>query len=146
FLGNNTNALTYGFETTAAYQVNPSWRLFATYSLFQIQADGVTPDGGSELEGSSPNNMVYLRSSRELGKNVQWDLIGRYVDALTALDVPSYFEMDVRLGWFATESLELSFVGQNLLQGHHLEFRDTSAGTISTEVRRSWYGMVTWSY
>ena len=77
---------------------------------------------------------------------MQFDLIGRYVDALTALDVPKYIEMDARIGWQATKTLEFSFVGQNLLNSHHLEFVDAIAGRASTQVPRGWYGMITWSF
>jgi len=37
-------------------------------------------------------------------------------------------------------------VGQNLINSHHLEFIDTLGGLASTEVRRSWYGMLTWRF
>jgi iron complex outermembrane receptor protein len=143
---NNMRALSYGFETTAAYTVNPCWRLFATYSLFEISAEGENPVSVALIEGSSPHNMIYLRSSHDIRRNLQFDMIGRYVDRLTALAVPSYFEMDTRIAWQATDSLEFSVVGQNLLNSHHLEFRDVESGTVSTQMRRSWYGMVTWSF
>jgi hypothetical protein len=42
--------------------------------------------------------------------------------------------------------MEISFVGQNLCNDHHLEFVDGFSGLVSTEVRRSWYGMVTWKF
>ncbi len=55
---------------------------------------------------------------------LQLDLIGRYVDRLTAIDVPRYIEMDCRIGWQVRKNLEFSLVGQNLLNNHHLEFVD----------------------
>jgi iron complex outermembrane recepter protein len=145
-LANNTRALSYGFESTATYQVNECWRLFATYSLFEVNAQSDQPTTATQINGSSPNNMVYLRTAHDLGYNVHWDLIGRYVDSLVAIGVPKYIEMDTRIAWQATKNMEFSFVGQNLLDGHHLEFNDVIAGTIPTEVRRSWYGMLTWTY
>ena len=143
---NNTRALTYGFETTANYQVHEQWRLFASYSVFEAQAQSSETGNTAFIEGNSPHNMVYLRSSWDLGKDLQFDLIGRYVDRLSALDVPKYFQMDARIGWYATKNLEISFVGQNLLDGHHPEFVDALGGLTSTEVRRSWYGMISWTY
>jgi iron complex outermembrane receptor protein len=143
---NNTRALTYGFETTANYQIHEQWRLFASYSLYEAQAQSSVPGNTAEILGSSPHNMIYLRSSWDLSKDLQFDLIGRYVDRLSALDVPKYFQMDTRIGWYATKNLEVSFVGQNLLDGHHPEFADTIGGLSSTEVKRSWYGMISWTY
>ena len=142
---NITRALSYGCETTATFQLTEDWRLFASYSLFEVQAQGIDAPGNALIEGSSPHNQIYLRSSWDLSQNLQFDLIGRYVDKLTALDVPKYIEMDARIGWQATKTLEFSFVGQNLLDSHHLEFIDT-IGTASTQVRRGWYAMVSWEY
>jgi len=77
---------------------------------------------------------------------VQFDLIGRYVDQLAAPNIPKYIEMDTRIGWQATKHVEFSFVGQNLLNNHHLEFIETIGGLASTEVRRGWYAMVSCTY
>ena len=146
FAAGNLRALSYGFETTANYQFSPRWRLFCSYSLFEIQARGNDPVAAGELNGSSPHNQSYLRSSWDLGPNVQFDLIGRYVDRLSALGVPQYTEMDARLGWQVRKNLEFSFVGQNLLNNHHLEFVDLGSGLLSTQVRRGGYAMVSWTY
>jgi outer membrane receptor for monomeric catechols len=78
--------------------------------------------------------------------------MGRYVDAFEAQTlgapvlIPNYFEMDARIAWQATKNMEVSFVGQNLCNSHHLEFIDAFSGIVSTEVRRSWYGMLTWKF
>jgi iron complex outermembrane receptor protein len=145
-LGNRARALTYGFETTANYQVNERWRLFASYSMYQAQAQSSPPGSVDGISGNSPHNMAYLRSSWDLTKDFHFDLIGRYVDRLTALDVPQYFQMDARIGWYVKKNLEVSFVGQNLLDGHHPEFVDAIGLLESTQVKRSWYGMVTWQF
>jgi len=39
----------------------------------------------------------------------------------------------------------LSLVGHNLCNNHHLEF-SAFGSPIATEVRRSWYGMLTWKF
>ena len=144
-LVNNVQALSYGFETTMTLQLNERWRLLGSYSLFEVNTKG-DPLSGGQIEGSSPNNMIYLRSSWDLTRKLQFDLIGRYVDRLAALDVPHYIEMDLRLGWQITDRLEASFVGQNLLQGHHFEFIDQLSSHPATQVPRSWYGMISWTY
>ncbi len=110
---NSLDVMTYGVETTGAFQLNSQWKFLASYSVFQAQADDASAH--SELNGRSPHNQVYLRSSWDLQDDVQFDLAGRYVDSLTNLSVPKYFEMDARIGWQATENLELSFVGQEFV-------------------------------
>jgi iron complex outermembrane receptor protein len=53
--------------------------------------------------------------------------------------------MDARLAWQATQNLECSVVGQNLLDSHHLEFTD-GAYLVSSQVLRGWYAMIQWTY
>lgn len=143
---NNMRALSYGMETTATCQLSDTWRLFGSYSLLEMQARGADATSASRLNGSSPHNQVYLRSSWDLSQDVCCDLIGRYVDRLSALQVPKYIEMDCRIGWHVRKNLEFSVVGQNLLDSHHLEFVDFQGGLASTQVRRGGYAMVSWTY
>jgi iron complex outermembrane receptor protein len=144
---NNTSALTYGGELTANYRMSDHWRLYAAYSLLEVSSTVQNPGGGA-----FPSNELYLSSSWDLGGNVQFDLIGRYVDSFdiqtagSPILIPSYFEMDTRIAWQATKHMDISFVGQNLCNEHHLEFIDGFSGIVSTEVRRSWYAVVTWRF
>jgi iron complex outermembrane receptor protein len=48
--------------------------------------------------------------------------------------------LDLRLGWHASKNVELSLVGQNLLQGHHAEWGG------GTEIQRGIYTKVTWRW
>jgi iron complex outermembrane receptor protein len=65
----------------------------------------------------------------------------RFVDALPDPEVPSYADLDLRLGWDATEHLELAVVGQNLLHGEHIEFNSSAS---AREVQRGVYGRIAW--
>jgi iron complex outermembrane receptor protein len=77
----------------------------------------------------------------------------RYVDRLTiaraynttALDVPQYFSLDLRLAWKPRKNLEFSVVGQDLLDSEHLEYAPALQSQ-TTEVGRSIYGKITWTY
>ena len=55
---------------------------------------------------------------------LDWDVSVYGVGALPDQGVPRYDRVDTRLGWQASESLELSIVGQNLLTPRHPEFGD----------------------
>jgi len=66
----------------------------------------------------------------------------RFVDALPDPQVPSYAGLDLRLGWRATERLELAVVGQNLLHDEHAEFIPSSPSP--RKVQRGVYGKITW--
>jgi iron complex outermembrane receptor protein len=86
-------------------------------------------------------------SSWNVGNNVEFDIMARYVDSLKSVNVPSYFSMDTRLAWRPTCCLELSVVGQNLLDAQHPEYGSSIfSGEIATQTQRGVYGMVTWGY
>jgi iron complex outermembrane receptor protein len=70
----------------------------------------------------------------------------RYVDDLPSQEMDSYITLDVRLGWKVRENVELSVVGQNLLDDQHPEYEPEFIDTIPTEVQRSVYGQVTWQF
>jgi len=149
---NSMHGITYGAELTGTLQVSKTWRWLCSYSVFESNIQGLpgTELYAAILNGSTPHNQVYLRSSWDLGQNLQFDLIGRYVDQINFSNafgsVPSYFVMDLRLGWQPTKNLEVSFVGQNLLDSHHLESLDPVTGVIPTQVPSGFYGMLTWKY
>jgi outer membrane receptor protein involved in Fe transport len=65
----------------------------------------------------------------------------RRVGALPSPASPAYTELNGRLGWALTESVELSLSGFNLLNEHHPEFGSTAAaiqvGATGVETGRS---------
>jgi iron complex outermembrane recepter protein len=141
---NKMKAQVYGIEIAADWRWLDWWRWRFSYSHLQIN---LTRKPGSNdafteqsTEGSSPHNQVSLTSFIDLPGNLNLDGIFRYVDNLPGQNVGRYFNLDLRLGWHATKNVELSLVGQNLLQGHHAEW---SGGT---EIQRGVYTKVTWRW
>jgi iron complex outermembrane recepter protein len=135
---------TYGFEYNATYQVSPTWRLTGNYS-FLIETLDISPGFSSEIEaGANPRNQFYFQSGWDLGHDVTFDLMFRYVDSLL-IGVEKYFVGDVRVAWRPTKTLEFSVVGQNLFDGRHYEFND-SFGAKATQVEPGVYGMMSWRY
>ncbi len=127
---NNLEAQTWGAELTADYQVMTGWRLHAGYDQLNenvwIMPGGTDVDGGLE-DTADPPNQVFLRSSMDLPYRTQLDLAFRWIDAVQIYSsslgtVPSYAELNARLGWNVTPAIELSVVGQNLLQNEHPEY------------------------
>jgi len=133
----------YGGELASKFQLMKRWRLQANYSFQRIDlhmqkesTDSVTERSS---EGSSPRHQVSARSSLDLPHDVELDVSARYVDRLRSMHVPSYVSADVRVGWRPTKNLELSAVGQNLLDNQHPEFRSTFIQFQQAEVQRSGY-------
>jgi iron complex outermembrane receptor protein len=76
----------------------------------------------------------------DLPGNVELGLVFRYVDNLPKPFVEKYAGLDMRLAWRIHKSLELSVVGQNLLQGNHTEFIPSSPP--AKDIERSVYGKI----
>jgi iron complex outermembrane recepter protein len=50
----------------------------------------------------------------------------------------------MRMAWHASDRLELSLVGQNLLHDHHPEYGFPDAARV--EIQRSAYGKLAWRF
>ena len=150
---NNLAGETYGFEFTGTYQVFPGWRLQGSYNLLKehLRVKRGEVDFSNALnEVADPEQQFTVRSSVDLPGGVELDAALRWVDTLHNNNgpnpgtVPDYFELEARLGWHPTPHLELSVVGQNLLDDQHPEYGFPGPGR--EEVRRSVYAKATWRF
>ena len=57
--------------------------------------------------------------------------------------VPAYRDIDGRLGWRATPSIEMSIAGQNLVHRHHVEFANPAT---RREAERGVNGKLVWRF
>lgn len=146
-LANNLNAETWGVEARASYQVLPGWRAHAAYAYldksFSFDPGSTDPTGGL-AEGNDPEHRFILRSYLDLPGGFALDGTVRYVSRLPSPVVPAYTGVDLRLGWRASERLEFSLMGQNLLEESHPEFGAPTPRR--EEVERGVYGKVTWFF
>jgi iron complex outermembrane receptor protein len=153
YFTNNVEGETHGLEASFVYQAAAWWRLQGGYNL--LDEDLRVQAGGSDFnnalnETADPRNQLLLRSSMDLPHDWELDVAWRWVDELTINNagvpstVPSYAELDVRLAWHPTPTLELAVIGRNLLHDHHAEYG--IAGPTREEVDRSIYGKVTWRF
>jgi iron complex outermembrane receptor protein len=139
--GNSQRAESWGFEFSGNYQLVDWWRLRGGYTFFG-KKNWATNDNAlpvsAEFEGVDPKNQIMLQSIMDLPADFNLDIVGRYVDMLEAgtltIEVPEYCTFDVRLAW-QKKWIELSLVGQNLLENKHKE-----SGLI--QIPRSIYGKV----
>ncbi|HTS11132.1 MAG TPA: TonB-dependent receptor [Candidatus Limnocylindrales bacterium] len=137
---------TIGAEIAPTWKVTHWWQLRGSYSFLHMSLrdkDGFT-DVGSILgsyTGSSPSHVGGFQSFFNLPGHFEFDQSFRYSSALPAQVVSSYSTMDARIGWRPAEHIELSFVGQNLLQPFHAEYGGDPGPLIG--IRRSYYGKIT---
>ncbi len=140
-LDNDVYGDTYGAEVAAELLLTDWWYVRGGYSFLKKQLR-VKP-GGADLnnataESDDPNHQALIQSTVELPAGFEFGSVIRYVAALPSPHVPSYIELNLRLGYKPTEHLELSVVGQNLLDHSHPEFVPTSPS--AREIERSVYG------
>ena len=77
---------------------------------------------GTTQAGDDPSSHADLTSSMDLSRRIVIDATLRYVGALPNPALAHYYELNGRLGWRATDSLDLSVNGLNLLHARHYEF------------------------
>jgi iron complex outermembrane receptor protein len=123
---NMAQGRTRGIETWASWQAGKAWRLSGGGVVQRIDTSALP---GSQdqtattgLATSDPRHYWMLRSSHDLAAGHELDLTLRRVGALPRPVVPSYTALDLRYGWRIRKGLELSLIGQNLLDPQHAEY------------------------
>jgi iron complex outermembrane receptor protein len=120
---------TQGFEAWANYAIREWWRLSAGFAALRkdLRLVGGAPDVfGVAFAGNDPRQQWQVRSNMDLPGRFAVDLWLRRVGELESPAIPAYLEADARLTWDASDKLELSIDGHNLLQARHLEFINQS--------------------
>ncbi len=130
----------YGGEAVLTAAATDCWRLSASYALLMMRVHGKSADEAKAIEENAPTHQVVLRSSYDVTRRFSLDGDIRYVGAV--LEVGAYVTADLHLSYRPSADLEMSLVGQNLLDaGHPEQASDIRAPT--TEVPRGFYGKIT---
>jgi iron complex outermembrane recepter protein len=142
---NGAEGSTHGIEMWGSWQAAQRWRLsgglVAQRQDLHVKPGVIDTGAGSALANNDASNYWMLRSSHDLDGNKELDLSLRHVGALRSPVVPAYTSLDLRLGWKVTPALELSVVGQNLLDAAHGEF---GAAATRSEFERGVFVKAVW--
>jgi iron complex outermembrane receptor protein len=135
---------TYGAEMWGNYQISAWWRLAAGANWLHENLHfepGSSGFGGLALAGNDPAYQLSVRSTLILARDWLLNLDLRNIGALPNPASPSYTELDARIGWTVSPSVEISLTGSTLIHPHHLEFGTTAAplqlGATGVETGRS---------
>jgi len=139
-----------GGEVSLQWQLLEWWKLKGGYAYLRFLGDDVE---NSPAAKGSPAHQATIRSMLALGRKVDFDLWARYVGdnsypqrvGAVTLDIPAYVTMDARVAWRPRAGVEISLVGQNLLEQRHLE-TVSDMSLVKHEVERTVYGKVTWAF
>jgi len=152
-LTNDNNAISRGVELSTTWQARKDLRFVLDYAVVNndiATIDGLEPD-------STPKQKLSLRSMFDVTSNVNLDMWVRYVNKTNvrgfisntlndSVDVPSHWNMDLRLGWQVNDKLALSVVGKNLLHKQRLEGANPIFNNQVVEVEQSVFAMVEWQF
>lgn len=145
---NNLEGHTYGLEAWANWQVTNWWQLAASLNLLHKQlrfkpgSDGL---GGVASAGNDPNHQAFLRSIVDITDDITWDTDLRYIGRLPEPRISAYAELNTKIAWNVSDTVQVSLSGLNLLHAHHLEYLDAGA-TIGNEVDRSIFVGARWHF
>jgi iron complex outermembrane receptor protein len=129
YLDNTIEANSKGFELLMNWQATAGSRYRLVYNYLDIN---LTDNGENEassviitlVEGRALKHQVSLWGSFDLSRNLELDARLYYNSARSWQDskIDAIVDADLRLGWRATESLNLSLVGHNLLHSAEQAF------------------------
>ena len=142
--GNGVKGETYGIELSVINQLTSWWNLKGGYTFLKKNLSlkaGSKDTNKATAESDDPEHQFVIQSNIKLPARFELGTVIRYIDKLPKPYVPSYFGLDLRIGWMLSKAIELNVVAQNLLDNHHAEFIPASPS--SREIERSIYGKVT---
>jgi iron complex outermembrane recepter protein len=142
---------TYGVELWGTYQVSDWWRVDAGANWLhkELRFEPASARiAGVSIAGDDPTYQVSLRSTMLFARNGLFYLDLRQIGSLPDPASPAYAELNARIAWNFSRSLEVSLQGSNLIHARHLEFGTTTAplqlGATGVETGRSVFVGVRW--
>lgn len=145
--GNGVHGWSHGVELTADVRARSWWRITANYSYLTV--DAAKDPGGLDVsqvgsyEGTVAHHQFQLTSSTDIRGGWFVDGAVRRVSALVTGAIPAYTTLNLRVAKQLGDGLEVSLVGQDLIQRHHVEW-PSSGGAIALE--RGAYLRLTWRH
>ena len=117
-----------GLEASLKTRVTSNWSIDAFLDVRdQDMERPITTDGdavfGFDFSGDSPTWQASLRSDFDLNHNLDASLWLRHVSELEHDQADAYTDLDARLTWHVNNHVELSLIGENLLEPRRLEVR-----------------------
>ncbi|MCS6829429.1 MAG: TonB-dependent receptor [Armatimonadota bacterium] len=151
YMSNKLYGRTYGFELSANWNVTESWTLKLGYAdlTYRLQ---FAPDSSalfnlhSDSTSNTPRHQWKVSSHWNLPGKWSIDAYLFFVDRLFGMDfLPSYYRLDISIGWRPRKDVELSLVMQNLLKRKIREFEHPLWERDSIP-QRAVYGRISWRF
>jgi iron complex outermembrane recepter protein len=145
---NRASARSYGAELAVNWDVVSRWRLSPSYSFLRIctRLDAGSVNGASLANPPmAPAHTAGVRSLVNLPWRIDFDQWLAWTGAISQTSVPGSARLDVRFARRFGEAVEISLGGQNLLRPGTTQFPDSN-GLVGSEIERSYYGKIQWTF
>jgi iron complex outermembrane receptor protein len=144
-IGNNLNSgYSTGIELAATAEMMDNWKLEGAYSYLNLKFDRQFITGFSFSE-TQPRHQFNVRSTYLLPHNIEMNNALYFVDNLYGVGVRNYFRFDTMLSYEILKGVNVSLVGQNLLDDRHQEFSPFLYQS-SAEIGRSVFASVAFKF
>lgn len=136
-LANGLKGETWGVEAWGAWQALPWWRL--SFGVSTLGKDFALKPGERDLEngislGNDPDYNWQLGSRMDVRPDLAFDLQLRSYDSRPDPRVPTYTDLNARIGWRVSPQVELFVSGVNLLHDRRAESAETDRGQLVRRV------------
>jgi iron complex outermembrane receptor protein len=149
-VNNDAYGRSYGFELAGTWRASRHVRLRGSYSRLELRTalDPGAPANSSPeaADGLDAEQSATAWLTLDLPAGLELDVLGRHVGELRARGVPSYTTADVRVGWRWRNRLELSLIGQDLLEERHAEFPTIAFIPDNRFIGRRGYAKAVWRF
>ncbi|HEX3880934.1 MAG TPA: TonB-dependent receptor [Bryobacteraceae bacterium] len=146
--GNGGRAVDYGGEASLTWRPNSRIRIAPGYSMAAINFKNNPLSGDTfspYLAGNTPRHTFQVRTWVNLTRRLEFDPTVYWTEGFANASIGPHARVDVRLAWKASESVEVSLTGQNLLRPDFMEFGDIRS-VIGTASPRVLNGKITWRF
>jgi iron complex outermembrane recepter protein len=148
---NASEGSSHGLELSLDWYLDTNLRWQISYSMLDLDIQPFFPeaaDAAWDTELNAPRHQLAFRSELDLNEHWQLDLGLRYVDNInvSAVKIPSYMQLDLRLAYQINDNLSWSVVGQNLLAKYQAEFATLTFNPLYRANERSIYTQLKWHF
>jgi iron complex outermembrane recepter protein len=144
-ISNNLDAArSIGGELSAEWAISNIWQVAGAYSYINLLFDK-KDNVAFSFVGKTPRHQFNLRSTYLFPIGIEMTNALYYVDEMSVINIPGYYRFDTRISYPLTDKVELSLIGQNLLDDRHQEFTNFLFKS-PAEIGRSVYASVAYKF
>lgn len=151
---NSIKKQAFGAEVSAKWQPNDNWQFTFNYSWLDAENRSRNVKNNTTIGSDGAKHKASLQLTHQVTSRLEWSAFLRYIDKITILgpgsfdgySVPAYTSLDLKVKYQLDPDVDISLVGQNLLEASHKEFLDDITISPATEIQRGLYLNLDWRF